>query len=169
MMQVTKVWWDGDKLMAEPIDPAAIYKEPEQPAQTELKQCWQCGDSDPAFQAKCDVPTCEMRAAPEQEPVGAECKFEGLGTWGRCSVEHHNLVQSEPHKWPDYQTRLLYTSPQPAQQEPVCGWQREDDDYIPDTWRSDCGVLWTFSDGSPVDNDMKYCCGCGAILLEKKT
>ena len=33
MMQVTKVWWDGEKLMAEPIDPFSIYKEPEQPAQ----------------------------------------------------------------------------------------------------------------------------------------
>lgn len=29
MIQVTKVWWDGEKLMAEPIDPAAVYKEPE--------------------------------------------------------------------------------------------------------------------------------------------
>ena len=58
---------------------------------------------------------------------------------------------------------------QPAQQERVCAWQREDDDHMPDTWRSDCGVLWTFTDGSPVDNEMKYCCGCGAMLLEKKT
>ncbi len=32
-LQVKKVWWDGEKLMAEPIDPAAIYKEPEQPEQ----------------------------------------------------------------------------------------------------------------------------------------
>jgi len=55
-----------------------------------------------------------------------------------------------------------------AQQEAVCQWQREDDDHMPDTWRSDCGVLWTFSDGGPVDNEMKYCCGCGAMLLEKK-
>ena len=30
MMQVTKIWWDGEKLMAEPIDPAAVYKEPAQ-------------------------------------------------------------------------------------------------------------------------------------------
>lgn len=57
----------------------------------------------------------------------------------------------------------------PAQQEPVCAWQREDDDHMPGTWRSDCGVMWTFTDGSPVDNDMKYCCGCGAMLLEKNT
>jgi hypothetical protein len=28
MMQVTKVWWDGEKLMAEPIDPATMYKDP---------------------------------------------------------------------------------------------------------------------------------------------
>jgi hypothetical protein len=28
MMQVTKVWWDGEKLMAEPIDPTTIYQEP---------------------------------------------------------------------------------------------------------------------------------------------
>jgi hypothetical protein len=28
MMQVTKVWWDGEKLMAEPIDPAFVYTTP---------------------------------------------------------------------------------------------------------------------------------------------
>ena len=53
----------------------------------------------------------------QQEPVAAECNFVGTKEWGRCSIEHHNLVQSEPHKWPGYQTRLLYTSPQPAQQQ----------------------------------------------------
>lgn len=26
-MQVTKVWWDGEKLMAEPIDSSTIYPE----------------------------------------------------------------------------------------------------------------------------------------------
>jgi hypothetical protein len=28
MIQVTKVWWDGERLMAEPIDPTTIYQEP---------------------------------------------------------------------------------------------------------------------------------------------
>lgn len=55
----------------------------------------------------------------QQEPVAAECNFVGTKEWGRCSIEHHNLVQSEPHNWPGYQTRLLYTSPQPAQQKPL--------------------------------------------------
>ena len=54
----------------------------------------------------------------QQEPVAAECNFVGTKEWGRCSIEHHNLVQSEPHNWPGYQTRLLYTSP-PAQRKPL--------------------------------------------------
>jgi len=45
------------------------------------------------------------------EPVAAESKFNIQIRWGPCSIEHHNLVQSEPHKWPGYQTRLLYTTP----------------------------------------------------------
>ena len=28
--RVSKVWWDGEKLMAEPIDPTTIYQEPAQ-------------------------------------------------------------------------------------------------------------------------------------------
>lgn len=47
----------------------------------------------------------------KDEPVAAECKFDQEKEWGRCSVEHHNLVQSEPNKWPGYQTRLLYATP----------------------------------------------------------
>jgi hypothetical protein len=27
MIEVTKVWWDGEKIMAEPVDPASVYKE----------------------------------------------------------------------------------------------------------------------------------------------
>jgi hypothetical protein len=33
--QVSKVWWDGDKLMAKPIPLESIYKEPEQPSKQE--------------------------------------------------------------------------------------------------------------------------------------
>ena len=44
--------------------------------------------------------------------MAAECKFDREEKWVRCEIAHHNLVQSEPHKWPGYQTRLLYTRPQ---------------------------------------------------------
>lgn len=56
---------------------------------------------------------------PAQEPVAvaAQCKFDGETLWAGCSIEHHNLVKSEPEKWPQYQVRLLYTSPQPSKPE----------------------------------------------------
>ncbi len=50
-------------------------------------------------------------AQPQQEPVAAECKFDREEKWMRCEIAHHNLVQSEPHNWAGYQTRLLYTLP----------------------------------------------------------
>ena len=43
MIQVTKVWWDGDRLMAEPIDPATVYKDKPkfQPLTTEeVREAW---------------------------------------------------------------------------------------------------------------------------------
>lgn len=43
------------------------------------------------------------------KPVAAQCKFDTESEWGHCSVEHHNLVQSQPENWPQYNTRLLYT------------------------------------------------------------
>jgi hypothetical protein len=49
--------------------------------------------------------------APVQEPVAAESKFDEEKKWGFCTIEHHKLVRSEPHRWPGYQTRLLYTTP----------------------------------------------------------
>jgi hypothetical protein len=52
-----------------------------------------------------------------QEPVAAECKFDREEKWVRCEIAHHNLVQSEPHHWAGYQTRLLYTTPPAAQRQ----------------------------------------------------
>ena len=52
-------------------------------------------------------PDCKLA----HEPVSAQCKFESEDLWLPCSIEHHNFVQSEPEKWPQYQTRLLYTMP----------------------------------------------------------
>ena len=53
----------------------------------------------------------ETIEAEKQEPVAAESKFFNEQKWERCEIAHHNLVQSEPDKWPSYQTRLLYTAP----------------------------------------------------------
>lgn len=69
-MQVTKVWWDGDKLMAEPIDPATVYKENEvaQPDSTCNRTLRAEGKGYPRTCRKCGKGPCIAdRVQPEQE------------------------------------------------------------------------------------------------------
>jgi hypothetical protein len=64
----------------------------------------------------------------------------------------------------------VYTSTQ--SQNPIepsqCKWKQHDDINMPDTWGSDCGVLWTFTEDGPTENGMKYCHKCGKPLIEVK-
>lgn len=48
----------------------------------------------------------------------------------------------------------------------TCTWHYVDDiDH--DCWETDCGEAYTFIDGSPHDNKMKFCCYCGRELIEE--
>ena len=77
MMQVTKVWWDGEKLMAEPIDPASVYKE-EGPCNNALRAL---GKAYPRTCSKCGFGPCSelgrVQAAPEEN-------VEWGVDWGRA-------------------------------------------------------------------------------------
>ena len=83
---------------------------------------------------QCGWPDCDRKPITtppaQQEPEAAECKFDREQKWIRCEIAHHNLVQSEPHKWPGYQTRLLYTSP-PAQRTWVDPNDKTQKQYLP--------------------------------------
>lgn len=35
-----------------------------------------------------------------------------------------------------------------------------------DTWAAQCGRYFTIKDGSPSDNEMRFCCFCGKPLVE---
>ena len=48
----------------------------------------------------------------------------------------------------------------------VCEWKPEDDVHMPGTWASACGQLWSFIDGTPADNRVSYCHGCGRQVAE---
>lgn len=52
-------------------------------------------------------------------------------------------------------------APQPAAQalEDACEWLLTDADN--GVWESACGEAWTFIDGGPVDNSVRFCHGCG--------
>jgi len=42
-----------------------------------------------------------------------------------------------------------------------CTWH-ETTEY----WESTCGLNWVFTDGGLADNQMRYCPGCGRVLVE---
>jgi len=43
-----------------------------------------------------------------------------------------------------------------------CTWTQSPDPSTPGTFDATCGVAWTFTDGGPVENGMRFCPGCGA-------
>lgn len=46
----------------------------------------------------------------------------------------------------------------------TCKWNLEDE--YSNTWKSECnGIEWFFPEGSPLENDMKYCPFCSNKLI----
>lgn len=43
-----------------------------------------------------------------------------------------------------------------------CRWQEDGGT----SWETGCGHSFTLNDGTPKENDMKYCCYCGGALVE---
>lgn len=59
----------------------------------------------------------------------------------------------------------------PAQQErkpEQCEWKPEDQEFTPYTYASTCGELWSFIDGGPIENRVKFCQGCGKPVILKE-
>lgn len=49
-----------------------------------------------------------------------------------------------------------------------CTWSQAGDKYDPyDYWSTSCGHEFTLTEGTPKDNEMKFCCFCGKKLVEE--
>lgn len=48
----------------------------------------------------------------------------------------------------------------PKEHPTVCGWQRDEDGND----HTDCGGTWCLDDGTPPENDMKFCPYCGKLI-----
>lgn len=44
-----------------------------------------------------------------------------------------------------------------------CTWSQEDKDS--DGWETDCGYNFEVYEGTPAENNMKFCCYCGKRLI----
>ena len=43
----------------------------------------------------------------------------------------------------------------------VCQWTSTDDEDMPGTYDTSCGEIWSFVEGGPVENNYRFCHGCG--------
>ena len=48
----------------------------------------------------------------------------------------------------------------------TCLWQMDAWDEL-EEWRTACGQSWAFTEGTPSENKMLYCCYCGKGLQER--
>lgn len=87
MMQVTKIWWDGERLMAEPIDPASVYQEPAQQEPVALETVyetiihWDEGGGKRSRRELARRIVDLYTSPPAQEPVGEVLNERGEVDW----------------------------------------------------------------------------------------
>jgi hypothetical protein len=75
------------------------------------------------------------------------------------SVERDNTA-AELRRLHGENERLKAVQPAP------CTWTQSPDPHMPDTFNATCGVVWTFTDGGPAENDVRFCPGCGNKVVE---
>ena len=46
----------------------------------------------------------------------------------------------------------------------TCVWTDQDDEYMPGTYASACGEMWSFTDGGVAENNVRFCQGCGKAV-----
>jgi hypothetical protein len=55
----------------------------------------------------------------------------------------------------------------PPTQPAPCTWTKSNDPSTPDTYSATCGAMWTFTDGGPTENNMRFCPECGKPAEQK--
>ena len=83
-------------------------------------------------------------------------------TSGEQNVLHKALIKSGKV------ITATSAKPAPAEQgkrQPLtCVWTDQDDEYMPGTYASACGEMWSFTDGGVADNNVRFCQGCGKAV-----
>ena len=46
----------------------------------------------------------------------------------------------------------------------TCKWERDSTYFTMQVWITDCENAFTLESGTPVENEMKFCCYCGRPL-----
>jgi hypothetical protein len=114
---------------------------PPQPAPEANPEAFRKGRSDPAYWK------CECGKTPADD--------NGDWRWSGYSWQHH-------HGYPIGHVDAEYLLPVG----PTCEWKHDESEW---KWEGQCGAAWQFTDDGPVENEMRFCPGCGRRVEVKKT
>jgi len=86
----------------------------------------------------------------------------------RCGIDH----LAKQNRFIDqavYDKMEAALSPPTGKVLGYCEWRQEDPFGEGDSciWHTDCGHEFVFDEGTPSDNDAKFCCYCGKKLVER--
>lgn len=58
---------------------------------------------------------------------------------------------------------------QQSSQDQTCGWWLSGG-WDDESWKSECGAEWTFIDGDPEENGVRFCFSCGkpVVVIDPK-
>lgn len=124
-----------------------------------------------------------LAAAPRPEPVqlaNPSCleaftafwddyRFKSWGTNPHPQWPNNRTKENMPDQWcaigKPYAWEAWRACWETAQRPvPTCDWQ-EDSDGI---WETSCGEAWVCTEGTPTENDMRFCHSCGKHLKEHR-
>lgn len=77
--------------------------------------------------------------------------------WDNLERERDELTSKLAHA-----EAVLYRGEHVSEPTKTCEWSHADDDT--DLWEGTCGVAWSLSDGTPEENEMRFCPRCGGKL-----
>ena len=68
---------------------------------------------------------------------------------------------------PEQDAVLANQHPFAASGKMVCNWRQPTySDAECNAWQSDCDQYWAITEGTPTENGMKFCHGCGKLIKE---
>jgi len=100
----------------------------------------------------------KAKSEPVQEPVA------WMDPLDKMTITHAEREQGDPADVLQYRTPL-YATPQ-ALKPLTCAWTEQDADDLPGVYATGCGEMWSFTDGSLLDNTTKFCPYCGGSVEE---
>lgn len=130
--------------------------------------CRRCGYVH--FNCRClDKPEAQQERKPDTLCDRLQQKCVNWNTYWRAP-DAHGVVLSQEQANELLRDALGVEVEIKAQQErkpEQCEWKPEDPDIMPGTYASACGELWTFIDGGPNENRVRFCQGCGKPVALK--